>query len=272
MAPQSFTFVEEIETFEKKKEEKNLHVSSQHEDSSRSSICEMIQNFSDRLDRNEVKDKKNSFSTEFLIHHAGSRRYCDDIEEEETLSSDDGNFIYAKEETRRVEDTVDVSYGTDQSEPSGTKEREKEMVAVKIHLTDDDYYGNRANESALFRRENESTLEEERSFRRDQSGRQDSSLALSSDYQHSGLHEEELSLEEEDYYKRPAPSAGTLSSLTETQIRNQESQYKEEEHTHHSHQYQAGPQYVNFTFPRPTVRKHSSFHKNVPKVVRFSEM
>ena len=269
MAPQSFTFVEEIETFEKKKEEKNLHVSSQHEDSSRSSICEMIQNFSDRLDRNEVKDKKNSFSTEFLIHHAGSRRYCDDIEEEETLSSDDGNFIYAKEETARVEDTVD-SYGTSHSETPSILEREKDMLNVEIHLTDD-YYGNRANGSALLRRENEmKSFQEERTFQSDQSRRQDSSLALSSDYQHSDLNDVELSLEE-DYYKHPSPSAGyqheesALSSHTETEFRNQ-SQYKQEEF------HLSGPQYVNFTFPRPTVKKHSSFHKNVPKVVRFNEM
>ena len=262
--------MEEIETFEKKKEEKNLHVNSQHEDSSRSSICEMIQNFSDRLDRNEMKEKKNSFSTEFLIHHAGSKRYCDDIEEEETLSSDDGNnFIYAKEETERVEDTVDISYGTAHSDPAGAREREKEMVNVQIHLTDD-YYGNRATDSALLRRENESRFEEERTFQSERSGR----LEDSSDYQQSDLNDVELSLEE-DYYKRPSPSAGYqrketgLSSNTETEFRNQR-QYKQQEF--HHHQYQSGPQYVNFTFPRPTVKKHSSFHKDVPKVVRFSEM
>ena len=233
----------------------------------------MIQNFSDRLDRNEMKEKKNSFSTEFLIHHAGSKRYCDDIEEEETLSSDDGNFIYAREETERVEDTVDSSYGTDHSEPAGTREREKGMVNVQIHLTDD-YYGNRANDSALLRRENESRFEEERTFQSEDSRRQDSSLTQSSDFQHSDLNDVELSLEE-DYYKHPSPSAGyqreqtALSSNTETAFRNQ-SQYKQQEF--HHHQYQSGPQYVNFTFPRPTVKKHSSFHKNVPKVVRFNEM
>ena len=116
----------------------------------------MIQNFSDRLDRNEMKEKKNSFSTEFLIHHAGSKRYCDDIEEEETLSSDDGNFIYAREETERVEDTVDISYGADHCQPPGSTEREEEMVNVKIHLTED-CYGNRGgNGSALLSRDNES--------------------------------------------------------------------------------------------------------------------
>ena len=264
MAPQSFTFVEEIETFEKKKEEKNLHLSSQHEDSSRSSICEMIQNFSDRLDRNEIKEKKNSFSTEFLIHHAGSKRYFDDIEEEETLSSEDGgNFIYAKEETERMEDTVD------NSQPSSSIENEEEMVNVKIHLTED-YYGNRGNESAVLRRENDSTFEEERTIHSDQSRKQESSVTLSSDYQHSDLNNVEISLDE-DHYKHPSSFAAyQREAQGGTEFRNQR-QYREQEY-HHHHQYQSGPQYVNFTFPRPTVKKHSSFHKNVPKVVRFNEM
>ena len=274
MAPQSFTFVEEIETFEKKKEEKNLHLSSQHEDSSRSSICEMIQNFSDRLDRNEIKNKKNSFSTEFLIHHGGSKRYFDDIEEEETLSSEDsGNFIYAKEETERVEDTVDISYGANHCKPPGSSEREEEMLNVKIHLAEDSYGNRGGNGSALLSRENESSFEEERTFQSDQSRRQDSSLTLSSDYQHSDLHDVEISLEE-DYYKHPSPSAAAYqrdeTAYSEREFRNQR-QYKEQEYQHH-HQYQSGPQYVNFTFPRPSVKKHCSFHKNVPKVVRFNEM
>ena len=108
VAPASFTFVEEIETFEKKKEEKDFHSNSKYEDSGRSSICEMIQNFSDRLDRNEFSDKKNSYTSEFLIHHSGTNGYFDNIEEED-LSSDDGKFIYAKEESGRVENIEETA-------------------------------------------------------------------------------------------------------------------------------------------------------------------
>ena len=275
VAPQSFTFVEEIETFEKKEEEKNIQLNSLQEDSGRSSICEMIQNFSDRLDRCEFSDKKNSFSSEFLIHHDGSNRYCTDIEEEEeTLSSDDGNFIYAKEETYREdseetrrEDREENSQRTQTVDTSlkGKSENlhntNQEMINVEIHLADDFYKENNSSGEDLLKGEIPMTFESKTFGKEKKSSQQNfsSSFNASSEYEDSNL--------SSDYYKSPSDYQREKGE-SEREFRNAR-QYQHQQEYYQSSDYQ--PQYVNFTFPRVSLRKKSSFHKNVPKVVRFNE-
>ena len=274
--PQSFKFVEEFETFEKKKEEKNLHVNTQNEDSGRSSICEMIQNFSDRLDRNELSERKNSFTSEFLIHHAGSKGYFDEIEEEEeSLSSDDGKFIFAKEE--KSLDKENVAEGSqrcqtvDNSSRMGGSEDLKtnnDMINVEIHLTDD-FYRNNRDVDDLLREENFLALDHRTFDRERKSSKQNSSssFTLSSEYENSNLSSDALH-QAEDYYKYPSTVLSQDRAQSEKEFRNAR-QYRQRQVYYQSSD--TGPQYVNFTFPRASIKRKSSFHKNVPKVVRFNE-
>lgn len=274
--PQSFKFVEEIETFEKKKEEKNVHVNTPKEDSGRSSICEMIQNFSDRLDRNELSDRKDSFTSEFLIHHAGSKGYFNEIEAEEgSQSSDDGKFIFAKEEKSLEKEnvaegsqrcqTVDNSYRMGGSEGLKTN---NDMIDVEIHLTDD-YYRNHRDVDDILRKDNLFALHHRTFDRERKSSKQNSSssFTLSSEYENSNLSSDAMH-QAEDYYKYPSNFLSQDRAHSEEEFRNAR-QYK-----HRQEYYQSsdtGPQYVNFTFPRASIKRKSSFHRNVPKVVRFNE-